>query len=65
MSYRLLILPFDLSLAVVYCQLWKSQVGPEAQQVRDAIAGSSKALSLATMFPQAVEGRLRSRLICL
>lgn len=23
-------------LAVVYCQLWKSQAGPEAQQVRDS-----------------------------
>lgn len=56
---------FDLSLAVVYCQLRKSQVGPEAQQVRDSITGLLKALALATMFPQAVKVRLRSRLIYL
>lgn len=33
-----------LSLAVVYRQLWKSQAGPQAQQVRDSVAGPSKAL---------------------
>lgn len=33
-------------LAVVYCQLWKSQAGPEAQQVKDSLRGPPVAHSL-------------------
>lgn len=32
-------------VAVVYCQLWESQAGPEAQQVRGSVTGPSKARS--------------------
>lgn len=62
----LLTLPVWFSLlAVVYCQLRESQVGPEAQQVRDSVTDLSKALPLATTFPQAVEAGLRYQLIYL